>query len=123
MPQPHLLLPDDAADILGLTGRQVARMVNSGELPSIEVRPGERRVPYHLLLEWIDVRTHNPDDLLIGLGQAAEALGVNVAMVERVCVAGLLKHRRIGTGELLVSQSDVIRLLRRLNAADGEAMR
>jgi predicted site-specific integrase-resolvase len=119
MTQPQLLSTGEVRDILGITTRQAARMINSGQLPSVEIKRGDRRVPLQHLLDWIAVRVHDPDDTLIPIRDAASILDVNDGILRRMVEAGLLPHvvcDPSGLDDIKVRRSVIVRLARELSA-------
>lgn len=51
-----LLLDSEAAEILRLTSRQVARLAKQGELPTVHLPGGEIRFDADELREWVQRR-------------------------------------------------------------------
>jgi excisionase family DNA binding protein len=52
--QANLLTDSEAADVLRLTARQVARLAKRGDLPSVELPGGERRFDLDDLRAWVE---------------------------------------------------------------------
>jgi excisionase family DNA binding protein len=66
----HLLTATEAAEVLRLTARQVTRLANRGEIPTVELPGSEVRFDERDLWTWIDGKrkpcTHESSTLVRG---------------------------------------------------------
>ena len=53
----RLLRPAEAAELLGVSRRTVARLITTGELPAVAVSAGCRGIPLSALREFVTART------------------------------------------------------------------
>ena len=120
---PELFTQRQVAEYLQLTTRQVARMMNSGKLPTVRVHNDQLRVPLDDLRRWLDARKKSPPEDAepvdwIDMQHAAELIDVPYALLRRMVEANLVPHSTMGTGDIRFHRPDLLRWLRSMEGHD-----